>query len=131
MGLFDRMKDLEALHPDWEKLTSEEQIPSVLQTSHATPVVLFKHSIRCGTSAMVKWMLEKDWDFEEDELRFYYLDLIRNRLVSDAVADTLGVIHQSPQIIVLSKSKVVFHTSHHMISIQGIRSALSEPAMQK
>jgi len=125
MGLFDRMKGLESLEHDWKELTDTEQIKDLIEESRRKPVVIFKHSIRCGTSAMVKWQLEKQWDFQPDELDFYYLDLIRHRTVSDAVAYSFDVVHQSPQVIIVHKGKAIYHTSHHMISLLGIRQAIS------
>lgn len=127
MGLFDRMRDFEKLQHGWESLTKLDQVDKLAELSFEKPVVVFKHSIRCGTSAMAKWQLEKDWDFREGELHFFYLDLIRFREVSNEIARRFGVIHQSPQIIVLHKGEVTYHTSHHMISVPGIRSAIMAP----
>jgi len=124
MGLFDRIKDLEKLEHNWQRLTQIEELQDLIRLSHEKPVIILKHSIRCGASAMAKWQLEREWDFAEGEVAFYYLDLIRYRAVSDQVARMLHVVHQSPQVIVLVKGEVIFHTSHYRISMSAIRSAL-------
>jgi bacillithiol system protein YtxJ len=131
MGLFDRMKDSEKLEHGWKRLSQVEEVRELVRLSQDKPVVIFKHSIRCGASAMAKWQLEQDWDFEAAELDLYYLDLIRYRSVSDQVSRLLGVVHQSPQIIVLKKGEVIFHASHYRINISAIRSALEIPSSPK
>ena len=52
-------------------------------------------------------------DFSGD---LYFLDLHRYRAVSDAVANTFRVIHQSPQLLIIKDGAVVAHASHGEIS---------------
>ncbi len=127
MRLVDRIQNLEKLEHGWKRLTQVDEVEELIRLSGDKPVVIFKHSIRCGASAMAKWQLEKDWDFEAGDLDFYYLDLIRYRSVSDQVSRVLGVVHQSPQVIVLRRGEVIFQTSHYRISISAIRLALTTP----
>lgn len=112
------------LPENWKTLQEIDQIETIKNQSHDRAVAIFKHSTRCGISHMAKHQLERDWDFGAGELDFYYLDLIRHRPVSNAVSEKLGVVHQSPQIIVLKDGKVVYHTSHHMISAGALRKAI-------
>jgi bacillithiol system protein YtxJ len=118
----------DTLPSGWKELAQEEQIEQIIADSHRKPVAIFKHSIRCGTSAMAKYQLEAGWDFNSDELDFYYLDLIRNRPASNRVAETLGVRHQSPQVILIHKGQPVYNDSHHMISIEALKKALEQSA---
>lgn len=106
---------------NWQNLESPEQIDEIVARSQAKPVVVFKHSTRCGVSHMAQHNLEHKWDFQPEDLDFYYLDLIRHRPVSNAVAETFGIRHQSPQILVVRNGEVIYHTSHHMISVEVIR----------
>ncbi|MEM1326949.1 MAG: bacillithiol system redox-active protein YtxJ [Bacteroidota bacterium] len=126
MGFLDRFNAIQQadILKQWEVLDESVALAQLVEISHQKPVVIFKHSIRCGISSMVKNQLESDWDFSEGELEFYYLDLINHRAVSNAIADELGVIHQSPQIIVLKDGKAVYDTSHHMVSTRAIRQAI-------
>ncbi len=105
----------------WKVLGSLGQLDEIIDTSHSRPVVVFKHSVRCGISAMVKYQLEKGWDFQEDELDFYYLDIFQFRNISNEIRDRFNIVHQSPQIIIFNKGEVIYHTSHHMISLDIIR----------
>ena len=50
----------------------------------------------------------------------YYLDLITYRPISNAIAEELNVVHQSPQAIVLVGGKVIYDASHSDISATTI-----------
>lgn len=128
MSIIDRLFGTfeETLHEDWHQLTEAEQLQGIIQTSYQKPVVIFKHSTRCGTSSMAKHTLETGWNFQKEELDFYYLDLLAFRSVSNKVAEAFKVAHHSPQIIVLKDGEAVYDTSHHNISIGTLRKALDE-----
>jgi len=126
MGFLDRILSAQQaeVFGDWKVLDNLSQLDQIVKDSHEKPVVLFKHSIRCGTSSMIKHQLEGGWNFEGEDLDFYYLDLINYRAISNEIADRFGIVHQSPQIIVLMNGKATYDTSHHMISVDVIRSAI-------
>lgn len=115
----------EGILPDWQVLDTPEQLEAITALSFQKPVVIFKHSISCGISAMAKHQLERDWDFTPEELSFFYLDLINFRPASNQVADHFGVTHQSPQVILIHQGRAVYNTSHHRISVQALRQALA------
>ena len=126
MGFLDRfispsMKDIPA---HWHELNEEEQLNTIIEESKKQPVAIFKHSTSCGISHSIKHRLEGDWDFEANELKFYYLDLLAFRPISNEVANRFGVIHQSPQVIVFKDGAPTFSTSHHGISVSSIRKNL-------
>lgn len=126
MGILDQLigNHRESLLEGWQTLEKEEQIEEVLQASQAKPVLIFKHSPHCGTSAMVKHQVERDWDFSQEELAVFYVDVIHSRPTSRALAERLGVVHQSPQVILIDQGVSVYATSHHMISVKAIREAM-------
>lgn len=115
----------EKVTPNWKKLVRLEQLSELINESHRLPVVLFKHSISCGLSAMVKYQLEDEWNFKAKELSFYYLDLINYRDISNKIAEDFDIIHQSPQVIVLHKGKPKANTSHYAIGVSWLRDQLS------
>ena len=43
----------------WIELKSSDQIKEIIEKSKAKPQVIFKHSIRCGISAVAKGRLER------------------------------------------------------------------------
>ena len=74
------------------------------------PVLLLKHSTRCPISAAA---LEEVEAFTPD---FVYLDLLAHRDVSNAVADRLGIPHESPQAIVLKGGRAAAVLNHDEIT---------------
>ncbi|MEM6262333.1 MAG: bacillithiol system redox-active protein YtxJ [Bacteroidota bacterium] len=112
-------------HPeDWQVLTSESQLATIAEESHQQPVLIFKHSTRCGISANALDKLTAAWDLSAEKVKGYYLDLIAYRSVSNAIAVTFAVPHQSPQVLLIKDGKAVYHTSHYAIEIKGIKAAL-------
>jgi len=100
---------------DWIHLTNLEQLDEIEKLSAERPVVIFKHSTTCGISAAAKSRLEAV-PFDVEKGTFYYLDLLTYRPVSNMVAEKFGVVHQSPQIIVIKNGVAVNNNSHHAIN---------------
>jgi bacillithiol system protein YtxJ len=101
---------------EWKYLTRLEDWDELLALSDKGKVAVFKHSTRCGISSYVLKRLEgflKDKNGVIDHI--YMLDLIRHRDISNAVADQLSVVHESPQLIIIENSKAVYHASHQAI----------------
>jgi len=111
----------------WYQLNNSAQIEEIKRISEQQPVMLFKHSTRCSISATALNRLERNWKDEEmSAVKPYFLDLISYRSVSNAVADTFGVTHQSPQILIIHKGICVYHTSHMDISYPGVKAQLEQ-----
>lgn len=115
-GFFKDTKEVSA--SNWETLNTVEQLESIVQESMNQPVVVFKHSTRCSISSMAKSRLELN--HSDQTPKIYYLDLIAHRDVSDAVASQWKVRHESPQVLILSKGKIVYHTSHGRINMEDL-----------
>ena len=71
---------------------------------------------------MAKRRLEKSWSDDLSDVPIYYLDLIKYREVSNYIADTLKVYHQSPQLILIENGTVVYNCSHSAIRVSEIAS---------
>jgi bacillithiol system protein YtxJ len=118
-SLFGSKKEQRELN--WKVLSESSQLDNAIQISNEKPVVIFKHSTRCGISRMVLNQFQNNADFNEDDVLLLYLDLIAYRAVSDEIAHRLGVLHQSPQLIILKNENVAFHASHY----QAVPSAVN------
>jgi bacillithiol system protein YtxJ len=116
----------ESTSNSWNAIESEEEFNRAIDSFNEKPVVIFKHSTRCGISSAANRRLSSEFDLIKDDVDFYYLDLIKYRSVSNLIADNLSVMHQSPQIILIQDKKAVFHSSHEGVSISAIHSALSQ-----
>ena len=109
---------------NWLELTSIEQLEKLIQDSNNKPILIFKHSTRCGISRFALSGFERSYDIDEASLTPYYLDLLKYRPVSNAIAEKLKVQHQSPQAIVIYQGIVKYNDSHSSISVEDIKKAI-------
>ncbi len=118
-------KRKETAEVEWFKLTEESQLQEIVEESHTTPVLIYKHSTRCGISSMAFDRLVRGWDEAyTDKIKPYYLDLIAFRDVSNEVARQFGIYHQSPQVILIKNGKAIYDDSHMAISLDIIKQQL-------
>ncbi|WP_196892520.1 bacillithiol system redox-active protein YtxJ [Aureivirga marina] len=98
----------------WIELKDLKTLSEIKEISKEKPVVIFKHSTRCGVSRGVLRQFERLMsDYKETD--FYFLDLLAHRSVSNAIAEIFQVIHQSPQMLIIKDGEVVKHESHYQI----------------
>lgn len=119
MGLFSTSPEKSGL--PWTRLTSTQQLEEALQAPSGNAKVFFKHSTRCGISAMALRSFEKEWKPEQEGFELYFIDLLAHRDVSNAIAEKLHVTHQSPQVIVVRGNEVVYDASHGSIDAETIQ----------
>lgn len=105
---------------NWNTLDSEEQLKSIIEESASVPVLIFKHSTRCSISSMAQSRLERQWNFDDENIKAYHLDLIAHRNISLQIAETFGVEHQSPQALLIKNGVCVYNDSHNAISVTEI-----------
>lgn len=114
---------------NWKNLDRLETLEEIKTISQNQPILIFKHSTRCSISSMALNRLERDWKSELSETSdAYFLDLIKNRDISNAVASTFDVDHQSPQVLIIKDGKCVYHNSHMGISYREISQHLASVA---
>ncbi|MBL4662003.1 MAG: bacillithiol system redox-active protein YtxJ, partial [Flavobacteriaceae bacterium] len=65
--------------------------------------------------------LENYWDIDEAAIQPVYLDLIAYRDLSNKIATDLGVMHQSPQILIVKDGKCTYQASHSQIDVEDIK----------
>jgi bacillithiol system protein YtxJ len=77
-------------------------------------VFLFKHSFKCGTSALAHEEVER-YEAANPGTPVYLVDVIGQRPLSQDFAAALGIAHASPQIILLRGARPLWNTSHWKI----------------
>jgi bacillithiol system protein YtxJ len=68
---------------------------------------------------MAKSRLERSKDPDEN-IQFYYLDLIEHRNISNSIAQTFDVEHASPQVLVIKNGECIYDESHSGINMDEI-----------
>ena len=99
----------------WHNILSEAELNSIISGSDAGTGkfnLIFKHSNRCSVSSMAKSRVEKSPD---ERITYYIIDVIRNRDVSNSLAESTGMRHESPQAFLFNGSSLVEVASHMAI----------------
>ena len=109
-SFFKKQNDLSQI--DKIDIVDEDQLDEILNLSTVKPVIIFKHSTRCGVSRIVLNQFEKKLSKSTNDPYFYFLDLIKNRSLSNRIAEKFNIIHQTPQLIVIQNKEVMAHNSH-------------------
>ena len=103
---------------NWIPLTTIEQLDLLRERSADFPQVIFKHSTRCQISTVTKSRLDKNT--VPENIDFYYLDLLKYRHISNAIAEQFSVQHESPQILIIKDGSCFYNESHLSIHMDEI-----------
>ena len=106
----------------WNTLSRQEQLSEIIEESKQNPVAIFKHSTSCSISSTAKSRLERQWnDNSLGSIKPYYLDLLANRPLSNAIAETFAIRHESPQLLLIQDGKCTYNASHFNIKVEEIQ----------
>jgi bacillithiol system protein YtxJ len=106
-------------------LQTLEQFEALVQASHQHPVLIFKHSPTCGTSAEAYDELEA-FLHEGAATQVHLLNVLSGRQLSQAVAQRFAVRHESPQVLLLVDGQVRWSASHWRVTGAAVRQALAK-----
>jgi bacillithiol system protein YtxJ len=105
---------------NWTKLTNLGQLNEIINESTEKSILIFKHSTRCSVSRMVLKQFESDFKLDE-KITPYFLDLLEHRAISNEITTRFGVVHQSPQIIVIRDGISIYDASHEQIDFINLK----------
>ena len=89
-------------------LPDEAGLGAVLE---APAAVIYKHSPRCGACIASAQELAFFAD-GHPEVPVYQIDVVARPQLARTVADRLGVLHESPQAILVADGRAVWSASH-------------------
>lgn len=102
-------------------LNDVKLLDEVDEISKTKPVVLFKHSTRCSISRFALKRFDAEFNYTDDQIDWYLLDLLNHRDISTEMANRYKIEHQSPQIIVVRNGKAVFSSTHDRIDAHDLK----------
>jgi thioredoxin 1 len=106
-------------------LNDVQSLDAAIAESANRPVLLFKHSRYCGVSCEALDELQSHIEASENASVSYRMITVQtHRPVSDAVAQRLGLRHETPQAILLRDGKVIWNASHFRITATQLDQAL-------
>src|SRR5436190_23522438 len=108
---------IDASMPRLTPLHDVQSLDAAIAESRERPVLLFKHSRYCGVSCEALDELQSHIDTQADAAIAYKLVTVQtDRPVSDAIAQRLGLRHETPQAILIKDGKIVWNASHFRIT---------------
>ena len=110
-------------------ISTLDELEAAIADSSERPSVIFKHSPTCGLSAMAFESIREFLQQSETSANWFLLSVRASREVSAAVTARFGIRHESPQALVLSEGKVVWHGSHYRATPTAIVAALEKLAL--
>lgn len=106
-------------------LHTQADLETLLAGAGETPVLIFKHSTTCPISAAAhSEFVTAARGGELDGARVGRVRVIEERPLSLAIAQRFGVVHQSPQALVIRGGRAVWNASHHAITRQALHGAV-------
>ncbi len=107
-----------------KEITTIEEFDSLLKNNTESILIFFKHSNRCPIS----WNAKKEVDkFLENHSGFkdktFLVNVVDSRPLSNYIAESLKIEHQSPQIIITKNGTVIKHFSHLSITEQKLENS--------
>lgn len=109
------------------ELTSQDSITEMLYKSRSGPVLLYKHSISCPISGYAWYEVENCLECSDKALTCYRVTVQLQPQISRDLAQTLDVVHHTPQVIILRDGKASYVASHWQIRKQTLQRALFGP----
>jgi bacillithiol system protein YtxJ len=94
--------------------------------SYTGPVVVFKHSATCGTSAMAHEEIEDLVAAQAVGTPIFIVPVHARRGVSNAITTRFGIRHESPQVLILDRGQVVWSASHFRVTAAHIARMLDQ-----
>jgi len=111
-------------------ISTLDDLESAIAISSDRPSVIFKHSPACGLSAQAFESVRELLNHGTTNANWFLLSVRGSRALSSVVATRFGIRHESPQALVLSGGKLVWHGSHFRAMSSAIVAALEKLAGQ-
>jgi bacillithiol system protein YtxJ len=105
-------------------LTTLGDLDAAIAGSATRPLLLFKHSLTCGTSAYAREEVDVVFADGGVPVDACVVHVQTGRALCSAIADRFGIRHESPQLLLISNGQVVWHASHFRITRHDITAAV-------
>jgi bacillithiol system protein YtxJ len=125
------------MHPDLTHLQHIDELDTLLAESSDRPLLLFKHSMSCGTSyealdELMDHLNRRPAEAGRHErgdrppARYAMITVQTHRDLSTAVATRLGVRHETPQALLIRAGRVVWSASHFRVTGGALEAAIKQ-----
>lgn len=117
---------MEAMGYGLAELATTADLDAALEKSAAQPILIYKHSLTCGTSGVA---YEEMLDIAGGSLlpgTAFIVPVQTSRAVSNEIEKRLGIRHESPQALIVVDGRVVWQASHFRVTARAVAEALRQ-----
>lgn len=101
----------------FEKTT---HLSAIMEKSEIEPVIIFKHSSKCYQSDVVKNELKKAKQEIKINKLIFIVVVQDSPILSKKIEEVFRIKHESPQVIIIYKNKVILNKKHDQIKIDDL-----------
>lgn len=106
------------------RFQDQNEVDSVISAMRSgKSVLVFKHSTRCPVSHGAYEVMQRVLDSLPEAWSVYLIDVIGERPLSQYFAQNVGITHQSPQLLYVTKGEFK-SVSHYSISKEAVSKIL-------
>jgi bacillithiol system protein YtxJ len=106
-------------------IETKEELQMAFALSYDTRILIFKLSNVCPLSQILYKKLKEMISEEASIANQVYLLVVQiSKELSNEIALKFGVVHETPQILVIENEDVVFYESHEKINLDKVVSIL-------
>ena len=110
-------------------LTTVAELDAAFAGSASRPILIFKHSATCGSSALALEEIDEIAELIEEEalpVDVFVVGVQGARAVSNEIETRLRVRHESPQVLLISNGQVIWRASHFRVTAKAMTVALRQ-----
>ncbi len=108
---------------NFQEYQTLQNVNDCVEESLHQPILIFKHSSVCPTSFYAKNQMDEY--LQTGGAKVYMVVVQDQRPLSQAIASTLNVNHESPQLIFLRNGEAKKVLNHHEITMAAVQDAVS------
>ena len=108
---------------NFQEYQTLQDVNDCIQESLEQPVLIFKHSAVCPTSFYAKNQMDEY--LRTGAAKVYMVVVQEQRPLSQDIALTLDVKHESPQLLIVHEGKTKTVLNHHDITMAAVQEALN------
>jgi bacillithiol system protein YtxJ len=116
------------MHPLLTQLRHIEDLDTLMADSDERPLLLFKHSYSCGTSAEALDALVDHLNDDGLQARYAMVTVQTHPELSHIISKRLGVRHETPQALLIREGRVVWSASHFRVTADAVEAAIRAQA---
>ena len=95
-------------------------LSEIIEASHATPVIIFKHSETCWSSRKLRDELAQRLENGSIKAPTYIVTVQEKPELSRKIREWFDVKHETPQILIIDGGKVIYEVHHDGIDLNKL-----------